>query len=496
MTSRKADAQIEPVDRHESSFGDAIRRVITGPFFPFLACVAAAFLIFFARNPDPWFNPTIYTEDGVYIATAYDRGLWNSISGGRPDYYVFGNVFLGWLSVQICRYGFDNNILLLPQIIAIVSYGFYAVTVSLPVLLMRRFLPLRFLLVLWLVTSFVPLERSDYQVLGRLSNVGFAFSYIALVLIWYRNNAARSLAAFVLTDVSLLVCAATNPQCLMMLPLTGAPYLRARLRHGEPWLAILLRKDFVLLCLLAVACLPVAHRIATGSPVYKEAPIPWGNVIEALLARNFLYPLLHPVYRHLNDQLVLVIFATATACLLFFHQRRHREFYLMAGLVLLMAAAAILTGRTWLLHQVADYRPCLAHRYFYAQCLIASLITVRLAADFMENPKLPRRLRLAPLGLLILFFYHSERQSSYANPSPQLRGLGSFETSLREAVARRQFIRPGRHFDPDGEFLLLRIYPVDEAPWFARLPRNVVERSLKSAPAQLAAGESPGRSFR
>ena len=491
----QADGQLNPALRPKPTCALPIRRIATGRLFPFLACVAAAFLIFFARNPDPWFNPTFYTEDGQYVSLSYDLGLWKSVAVARPDYYVFGNLFLAWLSVQICRFGFDNNIVVLPQIIAIVSYFFYAVTVSLPVLLMRRFLRLRFLLVLWLVTSFVPLERSDHEVLGRLSNVGFAFSYIALILIWYRNNSARSLTSFALTDGLLLVCAATNPLCLLMLPLTAIRYLRALLQQSEPWFRIALRKDFIALCLLAVACLPVAQKIATAESVYADAPIPWRNVIEAVLARGFLYPLVHPVYRHLNDGLVVAIFAGATACLLLFHQRRHREFYLTAFLFLVIAAATILTGRTWLLHQVVDYRPSPAHRYFYAQCLIALLITVRLAADFIENPKLPRWLRLAPVALLILFFYHSERQSSYASPSPELRGLGSFETSLREAVSRRQFVGRGGHFDPDREFLLLRIYPLDEAPWFARLPRDIVERSLKPAPPQLAAGEDQGRKF-
>lgn len=465
----------------------AATRLLTGRMFPFAACIAASILIFFVRNPDPWVNPTIYAEDGWYVRCVFKGGFWDALLAARPDYLAFGNVFLGWLSVETCRICFDSNVLLLPQIIAVVSWTFFAVAVSLPVLLMRNYLRLRYLLVLWLVTSFVPLERIDNEVLGRLCNTGYAFLYIAVVLLWYRNNAAARTASFAATDVSLWVCAATNPLCLAILPLAGWRYLRLKLQQREGFLAIISRRDFVSLCFLALACVPVAHRVITAKSVAAEAgPPPWDSVVELVFARNFLYPLVHSFYGHLNHALAVSLFITSLLLLLLFHQRSSRELYLMCGLVLVLMAAMLVTGRAWLVPYVAGYGPSFVHRYFYVQGLLVLLMAVRLGADVMENPRWPQWLRVAPLALLAVFFANIDRQSSYGSPSPEMTALGTFPSSLRRAVDNGQFTNGGRPGDPNGRFVWTRIYPAD-APWSIALPRDVVERSLQLNP-RMAAG--------
>lgn len=485
-----------PAGSSRRSFAAALQQVATGRFFPFLACIAGSFLIFFLRNPDPWLNPTLYAEDGYYVALAYGCGFWEGLSKARADYFVFGNFFCGWLSVQICRMFFHDDVLLLPRIIAVVSYSFFAMAVSLPVVLLRTCFRLRYLVVLCLASSFFPLEQFDNEVLGRLANIGFAFLYIALLLIWYRNNVARAIWEFLLVDLGLLACAATNPLALAILPLTGLRYLHDWLRRGESLPAITLKGDFLCLSLLAVACFPLAYRIATAEPTHMaEGPLLWDSAIEMLVARNFLHVLLHPFYGYLNHLLAIGIFVAALVVLLLFHDRRHRQLYGTGLLVLALVAITALIDRPALLQHIGGYRPSPACRYFYAQGLIVLLLAARFAADIMESSQFPRWVRILPLGLVVFFFSDVDRQSSYgvpASPQHELRALGSFEWTLQQAVEERQFVDEFWKPDPDGDYVRVRIYPT-EIICYTILPRRAVEQAVQTRPIGMAADMSEDR---
>jgi hypothetical protein len=121
----------------------------------FIGCLAVSFLIFFFRNPDPFINPVFYAEDGSsYVGPILSRGFWSALFYTRSDYFVFGNIILTEIAVAINNIFYPESILYLPQVIALVSYMFYAIVATLPILIFASRIRLLYLIALALISSF------------------------------------------------------------------------------------------------------------------------------------------------------------------------------------------------------------------------------------------------------------------------------------------------------------------------------------------------------
>src|SRR6185369_7509957 len=190
----------------------------------------------------------------------------------------------------------------------------------------------------------VPLGRTDYEVFGRLANTGFAFFYLAVVLVWHRNRSTLYGWGLAATDALLWLCAATNPLTLALLPLLVLPYLSERTwRRLTPWQMV--RQGSILgLIALAAACVPVVLAIVQGQSLPRIAPGPITRqyAIELTLARNILYPLVHPFYTKLTSKITLAVFAVVAGCFFLFRRRRNMPLYVAGGYALALSSAVLL----------------------------------------------------------------------------------------------------------------------------------------------------------
>lgn len=459
----------------------------------FAVCTIGSFAIFFLRDPDPFLNPTIYAEDGpVYVTGLYVDGLSPTVRLARPDYLVLGNILLSWIAVTICQVGFAGNVLFLPQIIAVVVNAFLASVIATPVVLLRNRLRPPFLFALWLLTSFVPLGHTDYEIFGRLANSGFAFFYLAVVLVWHRNRTTRFSGGLAITDALLWLCAATNPLTLMLFPLLVLPYLSDRMwQRLSPW-QIVRQGSMISLLLLAAACVPVVLVIFNGHSPPRTEPetITRQSVIELTIARNILYPFVHAFYSKLNSKVSFAVLAAVVISFILFKRRRHLSLYITGGFALAISSAVLLLGRRDLMSFIRGYGTSYPDRYFYAQNLVFLLLCVVLAADFTQRFYRSRLATCLPLLLAGLFFYKINHESTYASPVPAFTALGNFRTAVETAVKERAFVDRAGNSDAQGTFVKINTYP---ASWSMRLPRDVVERSLGVIPQEtrVATEETP-----
>lgn len=291
-------------------------RVLRTAAFQYVVATAAAFLIFFARAPAAYVSPMFFTEDGPWSGMVLTRGAWETARHARGDYCVLGNVLLIRCGIAACRWTCGGDLFALPACLAVVSYLFFAAVASLPVLLLRRQLTPAFRWTAWLMACVMPMgihsepPWSGFEVLGRVSNVGFACLYAAFVLLWHRVTRVRTARAALPVDVGLFLCAATNPCCMAMLPAAAWPWLRRR-----PWPPLRRPGALVSLGLLAGCCLAFnglpgsrAPYLATTSPA-----VGFHAAVEMGVARALLFPIAWPVYSRLSTPATLGAAAVA-AC--------------------------------------------------------------------------------------------------------------------------------------------------------------------------------------
>lgn len=465
------------------AFGKELRVVASGRAFPFLASAALAFLVFFLRSPDAFLNPYLYAEDGIVYTLRLARdGLLATLLDARPDYYVFGNVLLHWLGMKICEWLHGDNWVELPRILAIVSYGFFAMVAALPMLLLRGRAPVPVLAVLVLLSAFIPMNGEDGEVLGRISNIGQVGLYVALLLVIYRNDAVNEGRSTWLADLGLFACASTNPITLALLPAAAVPYLglvRRRLPIDRARVG-----SIASLAALGLSCLPLAMKVAASRQRLDASPVKAGfrRMVELTVSKDVLYPLTHPIYEHLNVSLDLVVLAAIVLGIVLVGRKRNLPIYLLGGLTLAIASAVLAKSRLDLLRWCGHHDDPYPTRYFLGQNLVALLVLVVLGWDLVRAPNLPRWVRALPLLLVPFGLSDAARQASFGQP-PRTFGFadrGTFADLLARSVEAGLFVDDAGNPDQDGHFVEVRTNPEVPPPdgWRFVLPRGRVELSV------------------
>ncbi|MFO0958030.1 MAG: hypothetical protein U0800_11475 [Isosphaeraceae bacterium] len=488
-----------------NSIQGEMRAIASGYAFPFLAAWSFVFLVIFLRSPDAYLNPFLYAEDGIVYTLRLSRdGLLTTLLEARPDYYVFGNILLQWLGMQLGEVFRGGNLIELPRVLAILSYGFFAGVAALPMLLLRGRVPMPVLALLVLVSAFVPLNEEDGEILGRISNIGQVGLYVALLLVIHRNFAAKEGQSCWPADLGLFACASTNPIVLALLPATVIPYLGS-IRRREPWNRARIL-SIAPLAALALACMPLAMKVAASHQRLDAAPVKVGfrRMVELTISKNILYPLTHPFYRHLNTSWDLAILAALVAGILLLGRKRNAQVYLLGGFTLAIASAVLAKSRLDLLRWCGHHSDPYPIRYFLGQNLISLLILVVLGWDMASSPRLPKWAKALLLLLVPLALSDVTRQASFGHP-PRAFGFadrGTLADQVARSVEAGLFTDASGEPNPGGDYIEIRTNPEVPPPegWRFLLPRDLVVRStllmrgdprFKGAIAALEAGDAP-----
>ncbi len=420
----------------------------------FAACFAVCFLFLVIRTPFSFFEPSFVAEDGTgYFSDIANKGLLAALGHTHNGYFVFGNVLLSEAAILADRVFLGGDVRQVPWAMALVSGCYFALLATLPILLLRRRLSTAWLVCLAAIVVGTPLSGGDGGIVGRISNTGYSFVYLAVIILAYRVCEKPSGARAVMCDVVLFVCANTNPTVIPLLILASIPYA-SRIIHGprgpRGWGELLRDRSFLSLIALGVCVMACAIHLYTPKaatpPNYLGGPFIWANGVEMILARELLYPLLVGFYNHLRDSYVVLLAVVVLASLVWVLRRqtwKENQVYVITivGFSVFAAASAIFRpGLSAIMYRYgAQYLP----QYFYGMNMVSSLLIVLLCHDLTRKFSTTVK-RAAPMLLFALYAPGIALGGGFGTPDEMTTGPAPFSQDVSFSVAT------GRYANRDG----------------------------------------------
>jgi len=380
-------------------------------FLTLAGSIAAGVAILYLRDPHSLLVPTLYTEDGVWMARLFNAGFWHTLihaKGGETPYFVTLNILLLEAARLLNTLCFGDSLANLPRFVSVLAMTYYSTLAVLVVRLLRRWLSPAAGCLLWGMVIFMPLGGSSFEVLGRVSNIGYGMLCLCVCLVVWRRTADRRRAvAIVAADVGMFLCATTNPLCY---PVVAADYAQrgwrlwtsgASLRESLRRTAAA-RSAAVLGFALTVSVVAMTQ-LDPRPTDYLVDGVASDELIEAVVSRPLLYPLAFPWYGRLDDA-VSVAAAIAIGALAWWLTAESRQpRWVVGGTAAVAGYASLVTiaTRPGLTRMLDHYRTTLLDRYYYGTSLLV-VVAVCVAASAGLRAALPARRRVAAAALAAL----------------------------------------------------------------------------------------------
>lgn len=448
-----------------------------------IAAVIAGVGILYVRDPHSLRVPTLYTEDGVWMAKLFNAGFWHTLihaKGGETPYFVSLNILLLQAAKSLNALCFGDSLAHLPQFVSVLAMTFYSTLAALSVSLLRRWLTPAAAALLWALVVFMPLGGSSFEVLGRVSNIGYGMLCLCACLLVWRRTADRGRPwAIVAADAGVLLCATTNPLCY---PAIAVDYALRGWRlwaSGADPFAVVRRsgaaRSAVVCAALLAACVAGMTQLESHHNAFLRDALEPDELIEAVVARPLLYPLVFPWYRGLGDAAAVaaVCGVTGLAWWLTAEARGARAVVVAMAAVAAYAAAATVVMRPGLTVLLDHYRTTLLDRYYYGTSLLVVVAACVAASAGLRGTLAVRRRAAATVLVALLVTYASHvgdlvefHRSRWHDPPPE-----SFASALASAAAAAP---------ADAERVRVPLHP---RPWRARFPAtNVRATSIAIMP--------------
>lgn len=257
-------------------------------------------LVLYIRNPDPFIHQILYTEDGAWLGLAFSKGWLYTFFNAKEGYLVVGNFMLLWLAETSSKVLCGNQLVCLPQSIGIISLAFYAGLATFSFAVTRDVVSFSVRLLLFVVLLLLPLGDSSNEILGRLSNIGYMFVLLSVLLVSYRERLEKTTSVYIV-DAVLIISAATNPVVTLLIVI----YLSWRLYQswGREW-----RRDLILFLGICLVSMVAAYRMFSQDGSQVTGVLHPENLVEVGVARAILYPLIFPYYTTLSDFSTIALF--------------------------------------------------------------------------------------------------------------------------------------------------------------------------------------------
>ena len=452
----------------------------------FVGAIVAGVAILYVRDPHSLLVPTLYTEDGVWMARLFNAGFWHTLihaKGGETPYFVTLNILLLQAAKTLNAACFGDSLAYLPRFVSILAMTFYSTLALLTVRLLRRWLSPAAGCLLWALVIFMPLGGSSFEVLGRVSNIGYGMLCLCVCLLVWRRTADRGRpGAIMAADAGVLLCATTNPLCY---PVIAADYAHRgwRLWTSRTGMVAVVRRSasarsaVIVGSLLAASVVAMTH-LEPRPTDYLLDTVYADELIESVVARPVLYPLMFPWYGCLDDaaSVAAVIGLVGLAWWLTAEAREARTVVAATATAAGYASLATVATRPGLTVVLDHYRTTLLDRYYYGTSLLV-VVAVCVAASAGLRGALPARRRAAVAVLAALLMTYTThvgdlvefRRSRWHDPPPE---------SFASAVASAAAAAPA-----DADRVPVPLHP---RSWRARFPtRNARATSLAAAPANV-----------
>lgn len=416
--------------------------------------------IFYRRFPNNYTQPNFFGEEGsVFANNIIHHGFWTALNTTFNGYYIWGIYILEKIAFIINSIFYGGEFVNLPRSFALVSYGFLGGVVALPVLLLRGYVKLTALIITVLLCLYVPMVGWDYGIIGTLGQFKFAFIYIAFLLLIYRNNLPAGSNKVYAVDIGLLISAYTNITVYPMLFFALIRYW-PEVRGGDYFNKVkkLLLSDrtaqsLVILGILLLPQLLVIHQDGVPKiPGYLDGPYNYHRTIEIFISRSYLYGLLFPINKFLNDLIVVVLFATFLA-LAWKTVKKYRPMFIFGIATILLATLLFVIKRPGISAFYIGYKDAGPAQFFFPQNWIFDFIISVIFVSLVSRLK-KFQLQFGVYLLAALFFVYimTPRAGSYGRLDFESKKVGNIY-----ANAQRQCDQ-----DRSSQNLSITIYPTSD----------------------------------
>lgn len=294
-------------------------------------------IILFIRSAYTVSCPTIYTEDGTWMGMILTNGFWDTLLHAKATYLVFGNIIMLGISLALNTLFCGDNLNYLPHFVTLVHYIFYSLVALLPVICFKYDLQKKIRILVWFLILTVPLGGSAFEIMGKISNTGYVVYVIAYCLLHYRvfHRTKMTVAKVIAIDVGLFLCCTTHPGCFVLVGL--AFILDAVMQYKElqmiehrtvkellkGWMKIPSNISWIILgilCCLAAGYIKLFLDFESQEPITLFA----GGVYPTIefFARCLLFYIVYPIYTHLNDPIVVLLFIMVLATIIFVYAQK------------------------------------------------------------------------------------------------------------------------------------------------------------------------------
>lgn len=417
-----------------------------------LVTFVIAFLVFFARFPQPIITPTIYAEDGVWIGSALSNGWIQTFLHARPDYFVFFNIFLLFISAILSKVFSGSVLMLLPLFIAIVSYSFYAITSVIIYFTVRRYAGGVPAALAFIMSTLVPLGVSQAESIGTLVQVGFYMPILSICAHLYRDALSDGKRR-AMCDVMIFLMAATNP---VNFAVTGA-YLAVKFFSTTEKAKLIKSFSPLLLAMLILFIVIVPRMNGSGGII---GAYDGRNLIEMVSARSILFPFTFTFYDKLND------FSAITLTLAYFvfvaasykkARKDSRLAILLLFAMLIIYDAATAAGRSGITGLLNGYSATYPDRYFMGINIISTVLMAVCLGQYKSN-----LFRVAIVLFLIVVYAFG------------LKGMFESSQDKRRIAIDYVYINALCNATDEGNgFSRIQILPSKD--WYIRLPSGYIQ---------------------
>lgn len=353
-------------------------------------------LLIFCRAAFTVIYPTMYAEDGVWLANRFLHDWFGYAIYSRHDYLIFGNVLLVQIAFYITKFIWGCNLLYYPVVVAVLSFVWFDLLAFAAVVYLRKLLSLSSRIFLFYSILLLPMGVSLGEIYGRLCNIGYGCFYLAFVVtIWFfftKGNIWSKTFSYVL----LLFCCMTNPVAYFLL---GAVLVfegyrgykngeRKRLRFATFWSGV----TGLSLVYLYFACKRTAAEYMRlfGPDILKSLAeynskfyIKWEAVTE-YFGHCWLYSVIWPFYERMNDYIIWgLLIGLVIVCLVGYMKsnQTYRRLLFMTYTGTVFFSVIALVARKNLTWFASNYTSTFPDRYYYTQnVLMLFLVAVLLSA--------------------------------------------------------------------------------------------------------------------
>lgn len=409
-------------------------------FIVFFILFPIIFLLLIIRTPDALISPILYAEDGTWLGRIYIEGLWNILINARPDYFVIGNILGLYFAKYLSYTFFAYDVSTLPFFISILSYLFFSIIASIPVLLLKNHIRLELLIGLSLLIVFLPFGWSTNEIIGRLNNIGYFLFPLSILLLIYRLDISNEKKKVIIIDALLVFCMLTNPMVVLFI----ITYFLLRYFFGKQDSFEYKAQfyTFVIAFLIFIYIIYIKITLSPQTSLTTETFL-IENLFEVSISRSILYPFIFPIYSKLGDLfsfIILLIFLTTFYLVFKTLQYKDKKVFLILSFALVFVSFLTTFTKPGLTHWIKDYSGTFPDRYFSAQNIMSLLVVIFMVekALVVKNKYFRNISKFFIIVLILIYSISLSEIIEFSNPKLKITTNDTFVESIYKTYQNKE----------------------------------------------------------